>query len=89
MNDDRKNDESLPERVKVDPWTVNVRRNQAGNLAIEVDIDGVRRAELILQEGGTTDLLTTARRQMDLGEKGWQTPGKPEGLRRFRFEPEE
>lgn len=82
-------EEVSPGKLAIEKWTVTARINKAGNLAVEVDLNGMRHAELILQESGTTDLLTTARRQMDLGIKGWQAPGKPHSLRRFRFELEE
>ncbi len=71
----------------IEPWTVTARINKSGNLAIEIGLSGTAHAEVILQEGGTVDLLTKAE-QLDLGQTGWKAPSKPAGLRRFRFKSE-
>jgi len=67
------------------PWGVDVRRNKAGNLAIEVSLEGEAHAEFVLQEDGTLDVGTKAT-PWDLGDAGWQMPGAPSPeLRKFRF----
>jgi hypothetical protein len=71
-----------------DRWRVIARRNAHHNLTIEIELDGVPHAELVLQTGGTIDLGTKAR-PWDLGEIGWQMPGAPSAdLRKFRFGPD-
>jgi hypothetical protein len=73
--------------VETGPWQVTVRINQAGNLTIEVELNGHLHADLILQEGGTLDLGTFAT-PWPLGEKGWDMPGAPsKSMRKFRFGP--
>jgi hypothetical protein len=64
--------------VETGPWQVTVRINQAGNLTIEVELNGHLHADLILQEGGTLDLGTFAT-PWPLGEKGWDMPGRRRG----------
>lgn len=72
--------------IIVDSWTIVARRNQAGNLTIEVALDGVDHAEIVLQENGIIDLGSESLR-WDLNEKGWSMPGAPnEQWRKFRFE---
>lgn len=67
------------------PWLVDVRQNKAGNLAIEVSLDGKPHAEFVLQTDGTLDVGTKAK-PWDLGEAGWEMPGAPTPeLRKFRF----
>jgi hypothetical protein len=69
------------------PWAVTSRVNQAGNLAIEISLNGERHAELILQEDGTVDLGTKAR-PWEMGKSGWTMPGAPDpDFRKFRFGP--
>jgi hypothetical protein len=70
-----------------DQWTVDVRINKSGNLAIEVALEGVPHAEFILQEDGTLDVGTKSK-PWPLGESGWEMPGAPTPeLRKFRFGP--
>lgn len=69
------------------PWRVTTRLNNAGNLTLEVELDGELHADVVLQEGGTVDVGTRAR-PWDIGEKGWDMPGAPPGFRKFRFGPE-
>lgn len=75
--------------IEIDEWQVAVRRNQSGNLAIEVQLKGEAHAEVVLQSGGVIDLGTKAR-PWPLGEQGWQMPGAPsDKLRKYRFGPED
>jgi len=70
-----------------DRWQVVTRINRSGNLTIEVGLDGMPHAEVVLQTGGTIDLGTRAR-PWPLGEQGWDMPGAPsQELRKFRFGP--
>jgi hypothetical protein len=63
------------------PWTVEVRENKAGNLAIEVTLNGNPHAEFVLQPGGVIDVGTTGKL------KGMDMPGAPSADRKkFRFE---
>lgn len=67
------------------PWHVEIRQNKAGNLAIEVKLDGEPFAEFVLQENGTLDVGTKGA-PWELGEKGWDMPGAPSAdFRKFRF----
>lgn len=70
------------------PWRVTSRINKAGNLTLEIEADGELHAELVLQAGGVIDLGTKAR-PWPLGEKGWDMPGAPGDMRKFRFAPPE
>lgn len=64
------------------PWSVKVRKNKAGNLAIEVSLREEPHAEFVLQESGTIDLGTKGR------QIGWKMPGAPsKDLKKFRFSP--
>jgi hypothetical protein len=75
--------------LNIDGWQVSARMNKSGNLVVLIAVGGEPHAELILQPGGTVDLTTKARREKDLGRKGWAPPGSPiTGGRKFRFEPE-
>lgn len=67
-------------------WTIVTRINQAGNLTLEIDLDGGRHAEVILQEGGIID-VSGRMTPWPLGDKGWDNPGAPSDFRKFRFEP--
>lgn len=69
------------------PWRVTTRINRAGNLALEIELDGDWHAEVVLQEGGVIDVGTKAT-PWPLGYKGWEMPGAPAELRKFRFGPE-
>lgn len=69
------------------PWNVVTRINKAGNLTLEISLDGTPHAEVILQEGGMIDLSGRIT-PWDIGEKGWQNPGGPgDDFRKFRFGP--
>lgn len=73
--------------VEEGPWSVTTRINRAGNLTLEIKLNGEWHAEVILQEKGVIDLGTKAK-PWPLGEKGWEMPGSPDpNLRKFRFEP--
>lgn len=72
--------------VEEGPWRVTTRLNKAGNLTLEVELDGEMHAELVLQEKGVVDLGTRAAK-WPLGERGWDMPGAPSGFRKFRFGP--
>jgi hypothetical protein len=64
------------------PWLVKVRENKAGNLAIEIALQGESHAEFVLQENGTIDFGTKGR------QIGWDMPGAPSPeLKKFRFCP--
>ncbi len=68
-------------------WTVVTRINKAGNLTLEIALDGESHAEVILQAGGRLDVSGRIT-PWPLGEKGWQNPGGPgDDFRKFRFEP--
>jgi hypothetical protein len=74
---------------EAEPWRVTTRINRAGNLALEIELDGEWHAEVVLQPGGVIDLGTKAK-PWPLGEKGWDMPGAPsKDLRKFRFGPED
>lgn len=67
---------------KLGPWSIDVRENKAGNLAIEVSLQDEPHAEFILQESGTIDVGTKGR------QTGWEMPGAPSpDLKKFRFTP--
>jgi len=69
------------------PWQVDIRQNKAGNLAIEIRLNGEAHAEFVLSDDGTLDLGTKGK-PWDLGEKGWHMPNAPDdSLRKFRFSP--
>jgi hypothetical protein len=65
---------------KLGPWTVEVRENKAGNLAIEVALDDNPHAEFVLQPGGTVDVGTKGKL------RGLDMPGAPDpAMQKFRF----
>ena len=65
---------------QIGPWTVEVRENKAGNLAIEVKLNGDPHAEFVLQDGGTIDIGTRNKLA------GWDMPGAPSPeMKKFRF----
>lgn len=64
------------------PWSVKVRENKVGNLAIEVSLHDEPHAEIVFQENGTIDFGTKGR------QRGWDMPGAPSpDLKKFRFAP--
>lgn len=66
---------------QIGPWTIEVRENKAGNLAIEVELNDNPHAEFVLQPSGVIDVGTTAKL------KGMDMPGAPSPDRKkFRFE---
>ena len=72
--------------TEFDRWAVVTRINRAGNLTLEIDLDGQRHAEVVLQVGGIVD-VSGRMSPWPLGEKGWDNPGAPSDFRKFRFEP--
>ncbi len=72
--------------IQLDPWHVTTRLNKAGNLTLEISLDGQPHAEVILQKGGVIDVGARVS-PWPLGTKGWDMPGSPEGFRKFRFDP--
>jgi hypothetical protein len=72
--------------TEFEAWRVTARINKAGNLTLEIDLNGEMHAEVIFQEGGVVDVGGRFT-PWPLGEKGWDMPGAPAGFRKFRFEP--
>jgi hypothetical protein len=72
--------------IELEPWLVTTRINKAGNLTLDISLNGEQHAEVILQEGGIIDVGARVS-PWPLGEKGWGMPGAPKGFRKFRFDP--
>jgi len=72
--------------TEFDRWNVVARINKAGNLTLEIALDGEMHAEVILQEGGVIDLSGRVT-PFDVGPKGWDNPGAPSDFRKFRYNP--
>jgi hypothetical protein len=70
--------------TEFDRWNVVARINRAGNLTLEIALDGEMHAEVILQEGGVIDLSGRVT-PLEIGPKGWDNPGAPSDFRKFRF----
>lgn len=60
--------------AEFESWRVTTRINKAGNLALEIELNGEMHAEVILQEKGIMDVGGRLK-PWPLGDKGWDMPG--------------
>jgi hypothetical protein len=74
--------------AEFEAWKVTTRIIKAGNLALEIELNGEIYAEVVLQEKGFVDVGGRFR-PLPLPKEGWGMSGRWPGFQNFRFEPVE